>query len=570
MRSPLKKKILILAGLAVLVALQAAVAWNARLCWRGKEAAADPVARTGILRRANAVYPWNDAVHFELGKVYFERGAEALGDPAARDALFGRSVESFVRSLRLNPGSPVAHFHLAQTLLYMSYLSLPVPLGYFEEYQRAARLTGHSSQIFFEVGQVLLSRWETLSSGEKEFTVDILRKMLAGKDKDRLLDLLETWNLSGRDYGLIDRILPEDAATLRAYALFLGERSLSLEARQLVLARAEQLDFLRAKSELERGRREAEAFRTPEASARYAAALEALGAIKFYQSLSGRELFDPDEYADVLKTARRFLAMSRIEETRSLADGDGAIAAYLALEDQATVMGEFESFIKERGLLGEGPTAAYSFKDLQMLAFRMGLDFHQNRYRDIVRAGDLLASSSLVIAPSDRQSYVRILGLIGESNLKLDYVYEAERYFRTALEFAPEDLDILLAIERCYGRLNDEAKAAEARLVIDRLTSPATIDLGGRVLRKGESFDVDLVTDGRPRTLRIGFSAATSGSRPIVAVFLDGRVAWEGNGDTGSAGFATTPRPGRISLKITAVSDSINLAGIMQDVSPGR
>ncbi len=65
-------------------------------------------------------------------------------------------------------------------------------------------------------------------------------------------------------------------------------------------------------------------------------------------------------------------------------------------------------------------------------------------------------------------------------------------------------------------------------------------------------------------------SALNPRQRPAasVAVFLDGRVAWEGNGDTGSAGFATTPRPGRISLKITAVSDSINLAGIMQDVSP--
>ena len=72
--------------------------------------------------------------------------------------------------------------------------------------------------------------------------------------------------------------------------------------------------------------------------------------------------------------------------------------------------------------------------------------------------GGLLASSSLIIAPSGRPSYVRILRLIGESNLKLDNVYEAERYYRMALEADPDDLDVLLGLERCYGRLNDEAE----------------------------------------------------------------------------------------------------------------
>ena len=42
--------------------------------------------------------------------------------------------------------------------------------------------------------------------------------------------------------------------------------------------------------------------------------------------------------------------MNRIEETRSLADGDGVIAAYLALEDDFTALGEFETFHQ-----GEGP-----------------------------------------------------------------------------------------------------------------------------------------------------------------------------------------------------------------------
>lgn len=208
----MKKKIALLVALTALALAEISVSWNAALYSKGKALVADPEGRVRAFRRANAVYPWNDLVHFELGKVYFEQGAEALADPAARDALFGLAVDSFLRSLRLDPGAPAAHFHLAQTLLYMSYLSLPAPLPYFEEYKRAAELTGHNSQIYFEVGQVLLSRWETLAAGEKDFALDILRKSLAGKDETRLLALLETWNLHVRDYGLVDRILPDDAA----------------------------------------------------------------------------------------------------------------------------------------------------------------------------------------------------------------------------------------------------------------------------------------------------------------------------------------------------------------------
>ncbi|MCJ7487052.1 MAG: hypothetical protein MUQ25_12930, partial [Candidatus Aminicenantes bacterium] len=282
------------------------------------------------------------------------------------------------------------------------------------------------------------------------------------------------------------------------------------------------------------------------------------------------ELFDPREYAEVRKLARRLLAMNRIEETRSLADADGTIAAYLELEDQFTVLGEFEAFIKERGLLGEGPTAASPAKDLQTLAFRMALDFQQNRYRDIVRVGDILASSSLVISPSGQASYVRVLGVIGESYLKLDYIYEAEKYFQMALEIEPENLGVLLGVERCYDRLNDEDKAAEARRTIDRLVTPGTIDLGGRLLRKGASFEEVLVTDGRPRRISFEFAPAAAGSRPLVAVFFNGRVVWEGTADAGSAIFPASPRLGRNSLEIAAVSDSIALARISQDISPVR
>ena len=189
----------------------------------------------------------------------------------------------------------------------------------------------------------------------------------------------------------------------------------------------------------------------------------------------------------------------------------------------------------------------------------MAVDFKLNRYRDIARVGSLLSSSSLVIAPSGRPSYAAILRLIGEANLKLDSLYEAERYYRMALEVAPDDLDVLLGLERCYGRLSDEAGAAEVRLAISRLTSPAVTDLGGRIVAKGGSFGSTFLRAGGPLKVRLELAPATPGRPPLVTILVDGRVAWEGIGDTGSIELAVSPGPVRFSLEIFAVSDAVRL-----------
>ncbi|NLH75849.1 MAG: hypothetical protein GX465_02290, partial [Acidobacteria bacterium] len=312
----------------------------------------------------------------------------------------------------------------------------------------------------------------------------------------------------------------------------------------------------------DRGRREAEAFRPAEAAARYAAALEALGRIRFYQDLAGTELFSPEDHAATGRAVRRALAMSRVEAARSLADEDGSIAAYLAVEDDPVSLGEFESFLKERGLLAEPPTAAAPFKDLRTLAFRTALDFRMNRYRDIVRTGDLLESSSLVIAPAGRADYARVLGLVGESCLKLDSVYQAERFLLRALEVEPGDLDRLLALERCYARVNEEDKAAAVRREIDLLVSPAAIDLGGLTVEKGSAASVPFVSDGRPRTVRLELAPATAGGRPLVSIFLNGRVIWENIGDTGSVSLPIRPRQGKNVLEVAPVSETLLLTAL--------
>ena len=133
-----------------------------------------------------------------------------------------------------------------------------------------------------------------------------------------------------------------------------------------------------------------------------------------------------------------------------------------------------------------------------------------------------------------------------------------------ALEIDPENLDVLLGLERCYGRLNDEAKAAEVR----RRDRPADEPGGDRSRRasrpqRARSFKIDLITDGRAARRSVWNSPRlTPGGRPLVTVFLDGRVVWERNGDTGFAEFSATLRPGPASLEITAVSDAVTLGRI--------
>ncbi|MCK7469628.1 MAG: hypothetical protein MZU95_01585 [Desulfomicrobium escambiense] len=106
--------------------------------------------------------PWNDEVAVELGRAYFEPRRRGPGRPGqARHAAFElvRRPRSSARSGSI-PASSAAHFELAQTLLYMSYLCLPVPLALFRgSTSGRPELTGHNSQIHYDAGKVLLGRW---------------------------------------------------------------------------------------------------------------------------------------------------------------------------------------------------------------------------------------------------------------------------------------------------------------------------------------------------------------------------------------------------------------------------
>jgi hypothetical protein len=546
------KKALILAALGLLGLAAVCSYANIHLYYAAKAMTDDPAARIRLLEKANRVFPWNDLVHFELGKAYFERGVEDLGNVISRDADLRRSFASFERSLRLDPGALQAHFQFAQSLLYMTYLSLPAPVSYFEEFKKSALLTGHNSQIFFEVGKVLLSRWTGLSPAERVFTSDILERMLAQKDKEKLASVLQVWDIDARDYALMDTILPDDPATLRLYARFLGEKALSVEARQKAISRAESLEYLTAEGEAEAGQRALDSFRTAEAVTHFSACLSILGNIKFYQALTGEILIDPKEYADLRRSAYLNLAKCRIEETRSLESAEPDLEAYLSLEDRSSAVGDLETFLKERSVLPAEP--ALNAKDLKPLVFQLRLSFRQNRYRDITRIGASLEQGLVFVPEAMKADLLETYEIIGDAFQKLDYIYEAERFYDKALAGRPGSLALLLKIRKGYERLNDEAGLLKADKAILAALTPAEQVLGGVPVPKGTERAIPLVLEAGRIALDLAFEASGEGLGAVASLEFNGRVVWEDRVGPAGCTVKAEAATGTNSLVLGAVS----------------
>ncbi len=279
------KRILPLIAIAMIAIINISIYWNVHLYYRAEGSAEDIDKKIKILERANQIYPSNGLVFYELGKAYFDLGIQNLHDRVLSESYLLKSIESYSRSIKINPASLFSHFNFAQSLLYMSFFYPSSDISYYDEYRKAALLAGHNHQIFYEVGKIYLSRWPEISEKDKDFTFDILRKIASGKEREKLQNLMQIWDLNVKDYAVMEKILPEDAAVYRFYARFLGEKSLSLEKRQEMLARAEFMEFERAKKEHHAGENEFLYFRLKEALIHFKSCVNALNKINFYQSL---------------------------------------------------------------------------------------------------------------------------------------------------------------------------------------------------------------------------------------------------------------------------------------------
>jgi len=592
-------KVLLICALVVVGVVAAVFYWSQHL-YHKAENIEDNERKEEVLNAAEQIYPFNDLVFHGLGNAYFGLGIENLEDNTRSSVYLEKSTQNFNRSIRLNPASAFCHFSLAQSLFYMSYISPSSDIDFYEEYRKAALLSGHNSDIFYEVGKIFLSNWPRLSDGDREFALEILEKTAKRGDSERLESLMYFWDMNARDYEAMERILPENAWIYRMYAKILGEKSLSPEERQKVLIKAELMEYERAKSEFDAGENLFLYMRVRDAFNHYKSCLDILERIRFYQDIVGvsGDVIDISEFYKMQKTACLKLSKCRLVEGRELQEVEGYLRRYLELEDRAAAVGELESYLKGRGLIKEN--MGEDLGDLEHLSFQMFLCFKQNRYSEIIRVGNLLQASLIAVPEAKKKEYVEILQLVGDSFQKSDYVYDAADFYQKALEIDPENMGILFRVRQNYERLNDDEEVRKINKRIEMLMMSEETKLENLLIRKGRRFSRKLALDGSKMTLELHFGGVEGASWgaeerrergekrlgievgrgnlegrevrsdergetvPMISVFFNGKVVWEDYLRENILSIPVESRVGMNDFQVAAVNRSVNILKIVR------
>jgi len=554
------KRLLLLIAILAVAAVDICLYWNSHLYYRAKNKVEDTEKKITVLEKANIIYPFNDRVFYELGKAYFDLGVSSLEEKALRDTYFRKSIENFSKSLRINPASFFSHFSFAQSLLYMSYISPSSNINYHDEYKKAALLTGHNPQIFYEVGKILLSRWPALSEKERDFSLELLEKILIKKDKEKLQTIMQIWDLNVKDYEAMERILPEDSRVYRMYAQFLGEKSLSLEIRQKMLARAEFLDFLKVKEVHDSALRDLQYYQLRDAFRQFKHCLNSLKRINFYQGFTPKELINLSEFRSLYKSVNLNLAKCLLEEGHKLTEVESYLRTYLELEDELPAIRELEAFLRDRDLIRKGLEA--KFDDLERLSFQIFLYFKNIRYRDIVRIGRLLQQSFIVVPEERKRDFVEVLQLVGDSFQKIDFVYDAGEFYQKALDQDPDNLKTLLRMRQNYEWLNYDEKVKEINERIKKLLTSEEIIPKNPLISKGRKYSQTLILDGKNINLYLQFKIDNEGINPLISVFFNGRVVWENYLKEDIITIPLETRVGKNTLMVSPVNRPINLVRI--------
>jgi hypothetical protein len=527
------------------------------LFYKAKERTANIEKKIRVLEQEQFLIPLNDLVDLELAKAYFERGISHLGNLERRDQDLKRAYDRFLRSLTLNPFSPAAHFYFAQSLDYIQFIDIPVQDNSLDEYKKAARLSGRDTEIYTAVGRALLARWPSLSAEDRRYALQIVMEILAGKDLEKTAAILDLWDLHIKDYAVIERVLPEDALVFRLFARFLGERSRSREERLKYLSRAEGLEFQKAKNEIMAGQNALSALRVEDASARFRSVLAALQNIHFYQDLAGQSLIDRLDFKNALKSASLALAKCKIEETRRIEESLPDLRSYLDLEDQLSGAGDLEKFLKERGLLED--RSRLTPKNLALFSFELFLAYKQNRYRDVVQAGQALESSALVIPEGAKRDYAGVLEIVGDSYQKLDFLYESNNFYQKSSEIGVPDIALLVKMRKNYERLNDAQALQTIDLAIQKIASIGEILSSETDISLAGAYVRTLLLDGRKVRLSFIFEEALPEPFPYLSIIFNGRVVWEDYLKDPVLSLALPSEPGPNQFSIQALNKPVKL-----------
>jgi tetratricopeptide (TPR) repeat protein len=559
MKSIQKAVVLIL--LAVAVVLAVFMYWSQHLTYKAI-AQGDIQRKMALLEKAAKFWIFNDKALYELGKARFDFGFQNLEDAARGKENIQKSAQSFVRSLRLNPGNFYGHYNYAHALFHLDYLSPSEEIDFVQEYRKAAMLTGHHSEIYFEVGKVLFSRWEMLSEEDQRLAIEILHNIAGRGNSDQFQSIMHTWEMNVGDYEVMRQILPDNPGMIRIYAQFLGEKSLDRRERLDVLAIAEQLDFQRAREEFSRGENHFRYYRPREAEPFYKNCLNILGNIKFYQGMTGKNLVDADEYVDMSMEANLKLAKCGILQGRGLMEVEVFLRNYLGMSDRVADASELENYLVEKRLLGK--SLERSLNDLGLLNFHCYLYFKQNQYRDIKNIGSMLERSFVVVPEEDKKHYVDVLRWVAESHQITGYFYDAMDVFNKALELDENDMATLLGMRRNFERLNNEREIARIDLHLNDLLSPREIVYEDETIGKGQRFTQPMILDGSTISLQIDFADVGEDSRvfPLVSIEFNGHIVWEDYLQDNTLVLLVESQEGDCELAITSVNRPLKLKKI--------
>jgi len=518
------KKYLIIVVLILLGLLDILIYRNNHLCYK-TEKVENNETKIKILEGAVDFYPSNDLVFYELGRAYLDLGISKLDENSGSQEYLQKSIRSYRKSLRSNPASYYGHFYLAQSLLYVNYLLPPSDINPHDEFKLAASLAGENSEIFFEVAKIFLSRWAQLSDDDRHFTLEILRKVVRNKDLDRIRTILSVWEMNVKNYSIIENILPEDWRVYRLYAEFLGEKSLSAEARQRSLAKAEYLEFQEAREKQKAGEKEFFSFRLGEAFDHFISCLRFLNKIRFYQNLASPVLINVSEFLELKKSALLYLAKCCIEQGKELDEVEGYLQSYLALENDLAAVEEIESYLKIKGIIPE--KLETNPRDLNDLFFQLLLSFNQDHHKNIMELGRHLKQSIILIPEPNKEIYVQILNLIGDSFQKIGQVYDAGDFYNKALEIDPNNLETLIRIRRYHEKLGSDEEVQKINEKIDEVLSPKEKTFRNYSINKGRLFTRSFVFDGEKKVIGIHFDFHEEENKPLISVFFNDRVVWE-------------------------------------------
>jgi tetratricopeptide (TPR) repeat protein len=536
--------------------------WNSHVYNRAKKQK-DVGEKIRILNTAIPFFPSNDLVYYEKGKAILDEALSDIHDERFDVSSLQKSIQSFKKSIKINPASQFSHFYLGQAFLYQSFLSSSPQLesSTFDALKKAAILAGNNSQIFYEVGKIFLSRWAQISDEDRTLTIDILKKVLSKKDKERLNILLHIWETNVNNYEVMRALLPEDAEIYRLYAQFLGERSLSLEERHKILAMAEYLDFENASYEHSLGENELFYSQIDQAMAHFQSCLKILERIKFYQSLSQQSQIDPSEFRRLLKSTYLNLAKTILGKGGSLKEADDSLRKFLDLEEKVAPLNNLESYLIYMDVIEEELEPDY--EDLDKLSFHLLLYFKQNKYRDIVRLGNLLKQSFLVIPQSQKEKYVETMRIIGDAYQRVNQLYDASEFYVRALEADPDNLQTLLLIRQNYERLGDDVQASEIKITIEELISPSQTDLGTEIpLKRGQEYTQSIVLEGRDILLQLRFQNGWKDRPPLVYVEFNDHVVWEYFLDNEMVSILLNTKSGENLLRLKTIDRPITLTSL--------